>query len=172
MMGLPQPNNPMLLSVETPRPPRPTLPVNGQRRPDLVAPEHLLPGSKSAEPLCRHSCEGMRVGVASCPLRGGRLTSDAAAGDNQAGAPCTAPSPCRARRREEALAGPSAAGACGRVPPCAPAASLGVPCCPGDTDGPREPLVRPRPACDRGANLLLPPPVRSRSLRARGARRP
>jgi hypothetical protein len=51
MMGLPQPNNPMLLSVETPRPPRPTLPVNGQRRPDLVAPEHLLPGSKSAEPL-------------------------------------------------------------------------------------------------------------------------
>jgi len=57
MMGLPEPNNPMLLSVETPRPPRPTLPVNGQRRPDLVAPEHLLPGSKSAEPLgCAEGC--------------------------------------------------------------------------------------------------------------------
>jgi hypothetical protein len=44
-------NNPMLLSVETPRPPRPTLPASGQHRPDLAAPENLLPGSKSAEPL-------------------------------------------------------------------------------------------------------------------------
>jgi predicted nuclease of predicted toxin-antitoxin system len=37
-------------------------PASGQRRPDLVVPEHLLPGSKSAEPLaCVTICKDQYI---------------------------------------------------------------------------------------------------------------
>jgi hypothetical protein len=54
-------NKPMLLAVAPSKPPRPTPPASGQRRPDLVAPEQPLPGSKSAEPLCGQMSRGIET---------------------------------------------------------------------------------------------------------------
>jgi len=56
----------MLLTVKLSRPPRPSPPASGRPRPDLLPPEHLLPGSKSAEPLCgaRRTRRGETVALA------------------------------------------------------------------------------------------------------------
>jgi len=59
---------------------RPTPPARGQRRPDLVAPEHehLLPGSKSAEPLGCHRIPALVLPIF-CWLAGTSCSSEHAA---------------------------------------------------------------------------------------------